>query len=62
MIVRILLILLAVLVAVHLVILSLSQILGTDIYKEHGKTLLKYFAIFVLFVMALFFTFMIYNK
>ena len=50
--VRVLMILLAIIIAVNVVILLLSAITGKNIYKEYGKQIKKAFCMFLLLVTA----------
>ena len=54
MIVRILLILLALFIMSNLIIMITSIVFGVNLYKTHGRIILKSYGIFVLFIAAVF--------
>ena len=52
--IRVLLILLSIIIVSNAIILLLSAITGKNIYKDYGKQIVKGFAIFFLFITALY--------
>lgn len=54
MVVRVLMLLLALIVIVHLCIITASAVIGENLYKKYGKQMLYIFGAFVFFVTALY--------
>ena len=54
MVIRVLLLLLSFIILVNLCILSVGYVRGENLYKKYGKQILVGFAIFVLFIAAVY--------
>ncbi len=54
MVIRVLLLLLSFIILVNLCILSIGYVQGENLYKKYGKQILIGFAIFVLFIAAIY--------
>ena len=52
--IRILMILLALFILVNIVITIVSLICGVNLYQKHGKTIIKGYGIFILFIIAIY--------
>jgi len=51
---RILFLILALIITVNVVLSSVGLIMGVNLYQKYGKQILNFFAIFILFIIAVY--------